>query len=249
MTSPHCHKLFEQLSDQPFASAGIRPGGLDLTRRGLVLARLAPGDAVLDVGCGTGVTVRYLVREHAIRAVGLDASSFLVAQGKAGDTALPILTGNAQALPFVDESFDGVFLECMLSLVLDRVQVLQECCRILKPHGRIIVTDLYARNPEAIEALRGLSVRSCLRGALDKDRFLHECSVSGFGFACFEDHSDLLRDFAVQMIWTYGALDRFWTEAGKCAVCSGKVHQTVREAKPGYFLLVGFKARRLHKLF
>ena len=89
-------------------------------------------------------------------------------------------------------------------------------------------------------------MRSCLRGALDKDQFLHECFAAGFGFVCFEDHSHLLRDFAVQMIWTDGSREyildpRRWQEATSC-----QVQGAIREARPGYFLLVGFKSCNLH---
>jgi arsenite methyltransferase len=239
MKTESCQNLFEQLSGQPFTAAGIRPGGLDLTRRAVSVSQLAPGDDALDMGCGTGVTVEYLLREHGIEAVGVDSSSVLVAQGKGKDGTLPLLRGDAQILPFAAETFDGVFLECTLSLVLDREQVLQECHRVLRPVGRIIVTDLYARNRDAIKGLRSLPVRSCLQGALDKDQFFHECSAGGFDFVCFEDHSDLLRDFAARMIWEYGSLDRFWTQAGGCGTHPGEVRDSIRAARPGYFLFAG----------
>ena len=241
MTSDNYRNLFEQLSDLPFTSAGIRPGGLKLTRRGLALARLAPDDAVLDVGCGTGVTVAFL-REQSIRALGIDSSAELLARGRTQNTGLPLLLGEGEALPFANESFDAVLLECALSLVRDRMRVFLECHRVLKPLGRIIVADIYARNPEAVAKLRSLSIRSCLRGAVDKDQFFHESSEAGFGNVCFEDHSDLLRDFVVQLIWTYGSLAAFWNRVANCDVDSVELHSaSVRQARPGYFLFVGAK--------
>jgi len=245
MSTESLHTLFEQLSDEPLASSGIRPGGLVLTHRALVLSRLAPGATALDVGCGTGVTVGYLIREHAIQAVGVDSSSRLVSRGKTKNAALPLLRGDAESLPFADASFDAVLLECALSLVLDRDRVLKECHRVLGPHGRIIVTDLYARNQDAIGGLRHLPVRSCLKGTLDRDQFIRECLATGFGIVCFEDHSNLLRDFAARIMWTYGSLDQFWTEAEKCSLDPGLVHHAVREARPGYFLFVGLKTGSL----
>ena len=108
---------------------------------------------MLDIGCGTGVTVEYLIREHSIRAVGIDSSSLLVSRGRARDAALPLLLGDAEALPFADGSFDGVFLECTLSLVSNRDQVLKECYRVLSRTGRIIVTDIYARNQSSYQGI------------------------------------------------------------------------------------------------
>ena len=239
--------MFERLSDEPpFASAGIRPGGLGLTQRGLAIARLASGDAALDVGCGTGVTVEFLIRERSIRALGIDSSSALVSRGKAKKPGLPLFLGDAEALPFADESFEGVLLECALSLVRDRTRVFLECHRVLKPLGRIIVTDVYAGNPDAVSELRSLSIRSCLGGALDKNQFFHELSEAGFGNALFEDHSELLRDFAVQMIWTYGSLEPFRSGAASCAADCGQFHRAVRRARPGYFLCVGSKTGSMH---
>jgi arsenite methyltransferase len=135
-----------------------------------------------------------------------------------------------------------VLLECALSLVRDRTRVFLECHRVLKPLGRIIVTDIYARNPEAVPKLKNLAIHSCLRGAVDKDQFFQEYSEAGFGNVCFEDHSDLLRDFAVQMIWTYGSLDLFWKRAANCDADSAELHcSSVRRTRPGYFLFVGTK--------
>jgi len=248
MSTTDVRDLFDEIAGQPFAASGIRPGGFALTRRALRVARLTPGNAVLDIGCGTGASVGYLIRQHGIRAVGIDSSSWLVAQGKAGESTLPLLRAEAGTLPFEDASFDGVLLECALSLISDSRRVLEECYRILTPRGRLIVTDLYARNADAIEGLRELWVRSCLKGALDKNQFLRECSLAGFGFACFEDHSDLLRDFAAELIWTYGSLDQFWTKAGASAGDIGQVRHAISEARPGYFLLVGFKTFRLQEV-
>ena len=69
--------------DQPFAVSGIRPGGIELTTTAVALANLQPGDRVLDVGCGTGVTVRHLSAQLGIEAFGIDSSHLLVARAKA----------------------------------------------------------------------------------------------------------------------------------------------------------------------
>lgn len=232
-------KMFEHISRAPFTAFGIRPGGLALTQHTVTRAKLRAGSRVLDVGCGTGVTVECLLQEHEIQAVGIDSSSLLVAQGKRRNATLPLLVGDAKALPFSDEYFDGVLLECTLSLLPDRERVLEECWRVLKPMGRLIVTDLYARNPEAIGKLRSLPLQSCLKGALDKTELIKESSVSGFRLECFEDHSEMLRDFAVQIVWTYGSLDRFWAETGASHRDAGWIRDAIRSALPGYFMYVG----------
>lgn len=233
--------MFEQVFDKPLASSGIRPGGLGLTQRAISLSKLHAGSRVLDVGCGTGVSIEHLLCKHGIPAVGIDLSPVLVTQGRARVPTLPLAIGDAEALPFADGSFDGIVLECTLSLVQDHEAVLSECHRVLSPLGTIILTDLYVRNPDAIDQLRRLPLQSCLRGALHKDEFLNECSAAGFGIACWEDHSNLLREFAVQMIWTYGSLAQFWAAMGGCCADPAEIHHAVQQARPGYFLYVGGK--------
>jgi arsenite methyltransferase len=241
MTNESYFKLFENISDGAFACTGVRPGGLDLTRRALALSQLGPGSRVLDVGCGSGVTVAYLLTECGIHAVGMDSSAILLAQGKARDATLPIFMADAASLPFPDALFHGLVLECSLSLVEDRTHVLEECRRVLVPSGKLIVADLYARNPESREELANLPLNSCLRGAFDKNLFVREVSHVGFSTMCFEDHSDLLLDFAARMIWAYGSLDRFWNEATCGTVDSAVIQRAVQRARPGYFLFVGRK--------
>ena len=239
--------MYEQISGQPFTTNGIRPGGLDLTRHAIALAKLTPGSEVLDIGCGTGVTVDYLIREHEIEATGIDASSFLVDRGHVRDKRLPLVMGSAEKLPFTNGAFDAVLSECAVSLVQHRHGLLEECFRVLKSPGTIILTDIYARNPAQLAKLRGLPVHSCLRGALDKNQLIDECSASGFEEVLFEDHSYLLKDFAVQIIWAYGSLGRFWAEAGGCCVSPSEMRRAIHEARPGYFLLIGHKAERQYQ--
>ena len=213
-----------------------------MTTAAVALANLPGGSRVLDVGCGTGVTIRNLSAEFGMEAFGIDSSDLLVGRARSADPMPAVLTGDARFLPFSDEAFDALFLECTLSLVRDHAQVIRECRRVLRTLGRLIVTDLYARNPHGIEDLRGLPLHSCLSGALDKDQFVNECSQAGFGLVCFEDHSRLLRDFAARIIWTYGSLERFWVEAGGTDVDPGQVQDAILTARPGYFLYVGEKA-------
>jgi arsenite methyltransferase len=245
MSQARSGNLYELISGQPFTRNGIRPGGLDLTRHAIARAQLAPGSEVLDIGCGTGVTVEHLIREHEIKAIGIDASSVLVDRGRVRDKMLPLVLGSAEELPFANEAFDAVLSECAVSLVQHRYGLLEECFRVLKSPGTIILTDIYARNPAQLAKLRELPVQSCLRGALDKNQLFDECSAAGFDAVSFEDHSYLLKDFAVQIIWAHGSLDRFWAEAGGCCVSPPETRRAIHEARPGYFLLIGRKTERL----
>lgn len=195
-----------------------RPGGFTLTDRGLALCGFAVGSRVLDIGCGSGATVHHLRERHGLEAWGIDLEP--------GRTSEFLLRGAALALPFRDAAFDGVLLECSLSLMDDPEAVLRECHRILKPAGRILLTDLYARGEPA-------RLQGCL-GIVERRETLEAwVSSQGFPHLHFEDHSEPLRALWGQMVLDRG-LAVFCAELGADA-------QALRAVRCGYALLVARK--------
>ena len=75
--------IYEQIGDGRYGDGLIRPGGLALTLRAVNLACLGPGSRVLDIGSGTGATLRYLV-DHSFEAAGVEPSAILVKEGCEG---------------------------------------------------------------------------------------------------------------------------------------------------------------------
>jgi SAM-dependent methyltransferase len=161
--------------------ASLHPGGLGLTARALDACAFASGARILDIGCGEGATVRHL-RSLGFEAVGLDLPAKLPEARCAG---APLLGGDAAELPVASATFDGVFLECTLSLVSDLDQALAECARVLVPGGRLVVSDLYARSsapaPEPPGTLPRFVTMDRLFVALGKHAFRvdawHDCSA------------------------------------------------------------------------
>lgn len=104
-------------------------------------ARIAPGQRVLDVACGTGV----LAREAAKRAapggsvVGLDCNESMLTMARRQAPAIEWKMGRAEALPFPDRSFDVVASQFGLMFFDDRAASLREMWRVLKPGGRLAV--------------------------------------------------------------------------------------------------------------
>ncbi len=125
-----------------------RPGGLELTDRALALAQLPAGARVLDVGCGLGTTVAYLVDRCGLRAVGLDASLARVADARTARPDLDFVEGRAERLPFDDGSFDAATAECVLSTLIDPASALAELRRVLGGGGVLLLTDLYGLTGE-----------------------------------------------------------------------------------------------------
>ncbi|MCB2189350.1 MAG: methyltransferase domain-containing protein [Deltaproteobacteria bacterium] len=215
----------------------LRPGGLGLTARAWDLAGLAPGARVLDLGAGLGETVAWLTRERGALAVGVDASPELLARARARYPGARLVAGRAEALPLAPGSWDAVFVECVLSLVPQPEMALTEVKRLLKPGGRLVLTDLYLRGAAPGGNLASLAPASCLAGA--RSRGAVEALVAGAGFRLlgWEDHSRDLRELAAQLVWAHGsaeALFRRW--GGGEAACRGG--GLTQGAKPGYFLLI-----------
>ena len=193
-----------------------RPGGLELTRRLLEVARLPQGSRMLDVGCGSGTTLN-LLRQQGYEARGIDACP----QGAADADV-----GRAEALPYEDGMFSGLLMECCLSDFKEPEHALLEAARVLEAGGWLLVTDVYARGEEA-----------CCRFRLDcRERVEGRLKQAGFRLVCFEDCSWVLREFWAQLVW----------EHGRDALCGMGLDGTVlRRAKAGYYLAAARKEGQL----
>jgi SAM-dependent methyltransferase len=218
------------------AAEAIRPGGVVLTDRAIALCALPPGARVLDVGCGTGVTVERLAVRHGLRAVGVDPSARLVTDGRSRRPGLSLLQARAEQLPFSDGSLDAALAECVVSLT-DAGAALAELSRVLRPGGLLVVSDLYARATDGAAALRELPPASCLHGAVTRDQLVGLLRTRGFRVRRWEDHSDALARLAVRLLWENGSTTRLWCPGGS-DVDRRRQREAVRRSRPGYFLLI-----------
>ncbi len=158
--------IYEQLGRELDLDEPIRPGGLTLTARALSLASWPAGARVLDLGCGSGAALRFLIDAGSLQAVGLDPSALLLSRGRERAPALPLIQALSDDLPCATASLDGILAECSLSLATDVDRVLKECFRAMKTGALLLIHDVYARQPEGAAALENLPVRCCLAGAV-----------------------------------------------------------------------------------
>ncbi len=101
---------------------------------------LRPGERVLDVGAGTGVSTEELGRSGAF-AVGADLSVGMLEVGRQARPVVPLLAGDALRLPFADGVFDAVTISFALRNVVDAEAALRELGRITRPGGRLVVCE------------------------------------------------------------------------------------------------------------
>ena len=115
-------------------------------RAAVKMAGVNPGDAVLDVACGTGDLARLFARAGASGVVGVDFCPAMLDRARAkprrrGDAEIDYAEADAMALPFMDGSFEIVSIAFGLRNVADPARALGEFHRVLKPGGRLVVLE------------------------------------------------------------------------------------------------------------
>lgn len=170
-----------------------RPGGTELTS--IATADFLQGDKLLDVGCGHGETVKYL-RKRGFCAIGIDHDKdVIILQDIANSHCFRI--ADATDLPYSNDVFDGVLFECSLSKIATPNLALSEANRVLKPAGRLIVSDFFTQNQEC--------QHDGILGRMEKlYSILNRIRETGFYVTKIEDYSRYLRPLWGQLIFDIG---------------------------------------------
>lgn len=117
-------------------------------RHGIGMLDLAPGDRVLEVGVGTGLSIPMF--PAGVEIVGIDISRAMLrrARGRARRRGARLLLADAGRLPFEDSCFDAVFAPYVVSAVPDPVAMLREVARVARPSASVVLLNHFAsRNP------------------------------------------------------------------------------------------------------
>ena len=152
------------------------------------LAELSPGDVVLDLGSGGGIDVLLSARRVGPTgwAYGLDMTDEMLAlaernRASSGLANVRFLKGDIEHIPLPDASVDVIISNCVINLAADKDRVLREAFRVLKPGGRLAVSDVVVRGmvPEAIRRSMELWV-GCIAGALQDTQYQEALGRAGF---------------------------------------------------------------------
>ena len=139
----------------------------------VAIASLRAGQVVLDLGSGAGFDAFLAAREVGPtgRVIGVDMTSEMVAKARAnarsgGFAQVEFRLGEIEALPVADATVDVIISNCVINLCPDKRPVYREAFRVLKPGGRIVVSDVVAREELSGEVKKDLALYSgCLSGA------------------------------------------------------------------------------------
>lgn len=167
------------------------------------LTPLYAGEVVLDLGSGAGLDVILSARRVGSggKAYGLDMTDEMLAtananKAKLGVTNVEFLKGTIESIPLPDESVDVVISNCVINLSVDKDAVFREIHRVLKPSGRMAVSDIVTLKPLPEWLRQNLAVwTGCIAGALSVDEFKSKLRNAGFA------------DPSVEMTRVYDPLD------------------------------------------
>ncbi len=181
-----CATLYESDFARLLLGDSFHPGGMSLTERLGEQLQLDSDSRVLDVASGKGESAIFLARRFGCRVTGVDfgAVNIQEATTRAANSEVAQLLsfrqGDAERLPFADASFDAVICECAFCTFPDKRSAALEFTRILKPGGKIGLSDLnrYGELPDDLQVL--LAWIACIADARPTAEYVSYLESAGF---------------------------------------------------------------------
>ena len=152
------------------------------------LATIQPGETVLDLGSGGGIDVLLSARRVGPtgKVYGLDMTDDMLAlarenQEQAQVTNVEFLKGDIEDIPLPESSVDLIISNCVINLSPDKDRVLKEAFRVLKPGGRLAISDIVVRGSMPDEVRHSVELwAGCVAGALEEADYLTKLQQAGF---------------------------------------------------------------------
>lgn len=154
----------------------------------VAFAAIQKGDVVLDLGSGAGFDAFLVAKKvgKSGRVIGVDMTPEMIAKAKKnakkGDYAnVEFRLGEIEALPVEDQSVNLIISNCVINLSPEKEKVFKEAYRVLKPGGKLMVSDLVLTRDLPEELKRSIDAYvGCLAGAVKKDDYLRHITAAGF---------------------------------------------------------------------
>lgn len=204
MTSPEqikacCAAAYSSDAVALLLGDSYHPGGAPLTRRLAALLDLSPGHRVADIASGPGATARLLAAEFGVVTDGIDVAQRSIerareATRRAGlEQAVRFHVGDAERIPFPDNTFDAVVTECSYCTFPDKAAAAAEFARVLRPGGRLGVADVTTADSGLPGELTTVSAWvACIADARPLAQYRRLLTDAGLHIAHTERHDEAL---------------------------------------------------------
>ncbi len=183
---PCASQLYQlaDIADLPDSVTGLSLGCGDP----VTLAQLRPGQTVLDLGSGGGIDCFLAAKRVGPtgRVIGVDMTPDMIERARANKQRLgagnvEFRLGEIEHLPVADNAVDVIISNCVINLSTDKPQVFRESFRVLKPGGKLSVSDIVTDGPLPAEIRASLSAwAGCIAGAMEVDAYLGAMRAAGF---------------------------------------------------------------------
>ncbi len=160
----------------------------------VALASLRPGQVVVDLGSGAGLDC--FLASKAVgpegEVIGVDFTPAMLDQARENQAKLGIENvsfrqGDIESLPLDDESVDVVISNCVINLAPDKDAVFREAFRVLRPGGRLMVSDILLERAATEDEMKDLALYAgCISGSLPVEEYLGKIRSAGFGEVGYE---------------------------------------------------------------
>jgi arsenite methyltransferase len=252
-----CAALYDSDWTKLLLGDSFHPGGLALTARLGTLLQLGPDSRVLDVASGRGTTAIFLAQKFGCQVVGVDYAAKLVAEANTAAQQAGVAErvefrqGDAESLDFVDGEFDAVICECAFCTFPNKTTTAAEFARVLRPGGRIGLSDLTRVGdlPQELETLWAWI--ACIADAQPLAQYAAYLASGGFTQIQTELHDSVLVEMvdsirakllSAELLVKLKKLDLPGADFEQAKALARSATETIRAGKLGYATIVGVKS-------
>ncbi len=168
-------------------------------------ASLKPGEVVVDLGCGGGLDVLLAAQRVGVtgKAIGIDMTPEMIELARKNATKSNVVDnvefhlGTIDNIPLPDASVDCVISNCVINLAPDKLAVLRDVARILKPGGRLAVSDIALKKPLPDALANDIAAYvGCIAGAIPIEQYQEHLVKAGFSSVKIVDSGTDLNAYA-----------------------------------------------------
>jgi len=251
-----CALLYESDWATVLLGDSFHPGGLALTQRLGQLLDLQPNQRVLDVATGKGANAIFLTQQFGCQVVGIDYGLNIITEATANAEQAGVTNrvrfeqGDAERLGFDDNSFDAIICECAFCTFPNKTVAAREFAKVLRPGGRVGLSDLTRNGPLPSELDSLLAWIACIADARPIEDYTSHLQEAGFIINQTEAHSgalaEMVRDVQAKLLGAeimvkLNKIDLSGLDLAQTKSLARHSAEAVQAGKLGYALITGTK--------